>query len=112
MNWAEDRTAPESVIAGKAKEAPRLPNGQTSNPPKPERPYPAVEPEIIATRPVYPFPSIARYTGTGDTTSAANYRMVKDVTPAWPVHDYLALRLLRPGAQKPFQVSGGKIVPQ
>lgn len=49
--WAEQGTAPGSVTTYQT---------DTAN-------------NVVATRPVYPYPSVAKYTGTGDWHAAANY---------------------------------------
>lgn len=42
---------------------------------------------VTASRPVYPYPAVAKYTGTGDWHSSANYTqgapLYNDVAPAW-----------------------------
>ncbi len=57
--WVENGTAPEAIIATKA--AGRPPGGGT----------PAASPAM--TRPLCPFPQVARYKGNGDTNSAESF---------------------------------------
>ncbi|MGI5502343.1 tannase/feruloyl esterase family alpha/beta hydrolase [Lentzea sp. CA-135723] len=52
MNWVENGTAPDSIIA--------------------ERFDPDAG-EVVATRPAYPYPLIPRYQGSGDPNDAANF---------------------------------------
>ncbi|SQC48927.1 hydrolase [Klebsiella pneumoniae] len=40
---------------------------------KVSQPYADAAPAVIATRPVYPFPAIARYNGRGDVNDGENY---------------------------------------
>ena len=66
-NWVERDQAPEQVIAHHlAKEQNYL------GLPRPRYPLPAGR--FDRTRPVYPYPAIARYKGAGDTSVAANWR--------------------------------------
>ncbi|HEY2601283.1 MAG TPA: tannase/feruloyl esterase family alpha/beta hydrolase [Thermoleophilaceae bacterium] len=53
LSWVEQGTAPSQVIASASA------NGQ-----------------VTRTRPVYPYPLVARYNGTGDTNDAANFHPV------------------------------------
>jgi feruloyl esterase len=50
MDWVEKNRAPESIIASQL----------------------AGE-KIIRTRPLFPYPSVARYSGRGDINEAANW---------------------------------------
>ncbi|MFC4080370.1 tannase/feruloyl esterase family alpha/beta hydrolase [Amycolatopsis samaneae] len=64
--WVEHGTAPSSVVAtGKDQ-------GGT----------------VLRTRPVYPYPLRAKYTGTGSSDDAANFRPVPPVTPPHDVVDW------------------------
>ncbi|AHI25874.1 putative hydrolase [Komagataeibacter xylinus E25] len=51
--------------------------GQIHMAPMPSQPYARPNATAIASRPVYPYPYIARYTGAGDVNDARNYRPVK-----------------------------------
>jgi feruloyl esterase len=50
MNWVERGTAPEEVIA-----------------------WTVADGSVARTRPVYPYPSVARYAGSGNVNDAANF---------------------------------------
>jgi feruloyl esterase len=62
MNWVEDRAAPARVVATQT-------DGDT----------------VVRTRPVFPYPLVARYTGTGSTDDAANFVAAK---PEHPTQDH------------------------
>ena len=70
IEWVERGVAPDAVIA-------RAPQAPTTG----ER-----------SRPVYPYPSIARYGGTGDPNAASSYvraaPLVSAETPAWAGSDF------------------------
>ncbi|HJT06648.1 MAG TPA: tannase/feruloyl esterase family alpha/beta hydrolase [Stellaceae bacterium] len=55
VNWRETGVAPDQIIAS------RVVGGQT-----------------VETRPLCPYPQVARYIGTGDTNVAANFRCVEE----------------------------------
>jgi feruloyl esterase len=66
-NWVEKRQAPDQVLAHHfVKEQNYL------GLPRPR--YPLPEGSFDRTRPVYPYPAIARYKGKGDATQAASWR--------------------------------------
>lgn len=54
MNWVENRTAPAKVVATRSE-------GGT----------------VVRSRPVFPYPLVARYTGTGSIDDAANFTAVR-----------------------------------
>jgi tannase/feruloyl esterase len=62
MNWVEDRAAPARVVAT-----------ETSGG------------SVVRTRPVFPYPLVARYTGTGSIDDAANFTAAK---PRHPTDDH------------------------
>jgi Tannase and feruloyl esterase len=57
--WVEDGVAPEQVIATKYKSGSNPPNG------------------VARTRPLCPYPQIARWKGSGSTDDAANFVCTK-----------------------------------
>jgi hypothetical protein len=63
MNWVENRAAPSKVVASQSD------NGGT----------------VIRTRPVFPYPLVARYDGTGSTDDAANFTAT---APEHPTNDH------------------------
>jgi len=90
------------IMAGRTAGAAPGPGGrQQSN-----EPYATPNQPTVATRPVYPYPYIARYKGVRDTNDAANYQPVKapDV-----VFNSESERLTGPDNQKFYHVEGGKL---
>ncbi|MCP6456788.1 tannase/feruloyl esterase family alpha/beta hydrolase, partial [Klebsiella pneumoniae] len=82
MRWTEEGIAPQEIMAGKrataAADLPPMtekPDAQTQfhGVQKVSQPYADAAPAVIATRPVYPFPAIARYNGRGDVNDGENY---------------------------------------
>ncbi|HKT02810.1 MAG TPA: tannase/feruloyl esterase family alpha/beta hydrolase [Rugosimonospora sp.] len=63
LNWVEGGTAPNRVVATEL-------NGST----------------VVRTRPVFPYPLVARYDGTGSTDDAANF---VPANPPAPVNDHI-----------------------
>jgi len=63
------------------------------------------------TRPIYPFPYMARYTGKGDPNDATSYEPVKSAALIPEVFDTEATRLIGPNTQKFYHVENGHLVP-
>ena len=63
-------------------------------------PYASPVPALKATRPVYPYPYIAVYTGHGSTNDAANYKPVKSEAFAKVIFGNEANALIGPDNQK------------
>lgn len=61
MNWVEDGAAPAKVVATQSDDG-----------------------SVVRTRPVFPYPLVARYTGTGSIDDAANFTAAK---PEHPTQD-------------------------
>lgn len=76
----------------------------------PSTPYAQPAQTTIATRPVYPYPYVAKYKGTGDTKDAANYEPVKIPYTLPVVFNTEALKLIGPNNQKFYHVENGKLV--
>jgi feruloyl esterase len=68
MAWVENGKAPEKLVASKGADmhGPGGPGG-----PHPEVSAPSSSPKL--TRPVFPYPSVARFSGTGDLNDAASF---------------------------------------
>lgn len=78
MRWVEAGEAPEVIIAGRPAPQPGRDSGPPSGPgagPPPAGPPPEPEanPVLLRTRPVFPYPAVARYQGHGSTDQAANF---------------------------------------
>jgi feruloyl esterase len=69
-NWVEKGQAPEKMIVGHLKQE------QTYNG-LPRLRYPVDPARIDRTRPVYPYPTVAKWSGTGDSNDAATWEPVK-----------------------------------
>ncbi len=84
MLWVERGIAPGALIAS---HFPEVPPG--TSPGAPSGPgAPAAQPKPDRTRPIYPYPYIAQYTGKGSIDDAANFvqgpaRPAPAVMPAW-----------------------------
>jgi len=63
------------------------------------------------TRPVYPFPYMASYSGKGDPNDAASYRPVRSGAPVPQVFDTEAARLFGPRTQLFYHIESGQLVP-
>jgi feruloyl esterase len=109
--WVEHGAAPDRIMADKI--ADRGPGG---GPPRGggERPAPLQAPAsaALATRPVFAYPQVAHYTGSGDVNNAANYVAVTS-----PALDPSVLRLagaafMAPDVLRTYEVKDGKLVMQ
>jgi feruloyl esterase len=73
-------------------------------------PYPMPASPTVYTRPIYPYPFIAHYTGKGDSTDAANYEPVKAPVSVPMAFTTEATKLIGPNNQKFYHVEDGKLV--
>ncbi len=120
MAWTELGSAPKEIITGKRQqvaESGMLPAGKAPSAQqqfhgvsKPSQPYAAVPVAVTATRPVFPYPYIARYSGKGSADDAANYVAVKSaefdrLTLGKPASDFIG-----PDNQKAYRVQDGRLV--
>ncbi|MBC2665668.1 tannase/feruloyl esterase family alpha/beta hydrolase [Novosphingobium flavum] len=102
MAWTELGRAPAQLVVGKrAAEKPAPPSRSPS-------PYAAPAQPTVFTRPVFPFPQVARYSGKGDRALAGSYVPVRLPAPA--VSGTQALELFGPDNQSAYQVSGNELV--
>jgi len=135
MAWTEIKQAPQVILAGKTANQQMGPGGpQQAGPGGPggpggrggpfgpggpgpgqgggqaSTPYAQPAQPTIATRPVYPYPYVAKYKGTGDLKDAANYEPDK-VPEALPlVFNTEATKLIGPDNQKFYHVENGQLV--
>jgi Tannase and feruloyl esterase len=109
MAWTELGRAPAQLITGKLARADGDP---PAGPPAPRgiRPVAPPAPAYVATRPVYPWPSIARYNGKGDTKDATSYGPVRSPAATARLTDNEALSLIGPDNQKSYTVEQGKLI--
>lgn len=125
MAWTEDGQAPNKLIAGKrdVATAPAIPMGppkadgdkssaeaQFHGVQKPRSPVAAPAANVTATRPVFPYPYIARYTGKGDVNDASNYRAVKSQSFDKIVFGQPAASYVGPDNQHDFDVEDGRLI--
>ncbi len=111
MAWTEMKQAPQMIVAGKTASrqmGPGGPGGPGGG--QASRPYAQPAQLTIATRPVYPYPYVARYKGTGDTTDAANYVPAKAPEASPLVFDTEAAKLIGPDNLKFYHVENGRLV--
>jgi feruloyl esterase len=100
MMWVERGIAPEQIIA-------------SHNPADDHRGLPGMAPNapphaaeaIDATRPVFAYPKVAHYKGTGSTNDAANF-VAANPTVTEPAVDWLGARYLVPSTQQLCTASG------
>lgn len=130
MAWTELQRAPAALLTGKLAHA--APDFMAGPPPSgvPEQGKPAqaaptlhVAPmpssplaqpwgEVKATRPVYPWPLMARYRGQGDVNNAASYQPVPSAVTLPLVFNSLASRLIGPDNQRNYRVEKGSLTVQ
>ncbi len=121
MAWTELKRAPTRLIAGKEATSgpgpggpppggPPAAGGRPHADPFPSNPYATPDAAPLATRPVYPYPAIARYVGHGDAKDAANYRPAASPVRHPLVFDSWAATLVGPGNQKTWRVDAGQLV--
>jgi feruloyl esterase len=118
MAWTELHRAPAMIIAGKAVDNPNdKSQGGPRGPASPGGPWAERFPFAMRnqanqyTRPVYPFPYIARYKGHGDPNNAENYEPVKSAAPSPQAFDTQVTQLIGPGTQKFYHVQRGQLLP-
>lgn len=111
MNWVEGGEPPSQILAGKTPKPSQVIGAADVIQPGVTKPYAAPQPPLIAVRPLYPSPSIARYDGTGDPADANHYRPFVDRRKPWPDHAYVAVQLMGPYKPADFEVRQGQIGP-
>jgi hypothetical protein len=65
----------------------------------------------IASRPIYPFPQIAHYSGKGDRAKASSYVSAPSPVKEPAKIDWFGAFMLRPGFQKQYVVRDDQIFP-
>jgi hypothetical protein len=94
MGWVESGKAPAAIQTSTAQGEPSefgQPASVGSSQDHPPGPPPASAAALPRSRPVYPFPAVARYTGQGDANVAANYvegsALVNEAVRNWAGED-------------------------
>ncbi len=101
---AEGPRGPGPVASG-----PPAAGGRLHADPFPGNPFASPDAPALATRPVYPYPAIARYVGRGDANDAANYRPAASPVARPLAFDSWAATLVGPDNQKTWRVEGGRL---
>lgn len=131
MAWTEAEQAPQQLMTAKVTQPAEtfLPSAGRKGPlPPPGKPdasaaaqqfhglaqpsSPLATPAktVLATRPVFPYPQLAVYSGEGDPKLAANYQAVKSAAFEQVIFGQPALRFIGPDNQQDYEVKQGKLV--
>jgi feruloyl esterase len=111
MAWVEMHQEPKMLIARRAS-GPNASGGQfSSTNPIPNAPYAEPAQPTAYTRPIFPFPMVAEYTGKGDVNDAANYKAVKGPLKTPEVFDnQTEKKLLGPNNQKFYKAMNDQLL--
>ena len=130
MSWVENATAPDRIIAGHADSpfpmAPPagskpphdagpppadMPPPAGSRPPRDAGPPPAdmPPPRVTRTRPVFAYPAVAKYSGSGSVDDAKSFVATSALTPEPATYDWEGARFMTPGFHKTCRVVDGKL---
>jgi hypothetical protein len=111
MAWVESGTAPDKIVAAQVPERPRgPPPGMMAPPANDPAPLPSLNAKTLRSRPIYPYPSVAKYSGKGSADEAASFVAAPGliVDPdgyAWEGADFY-----KPDSLKSYAVKDGKLV--
>jgi feruloyl esterase len=108
MAWVELKEAPDHIVTGKTPPQPQGQGGPGGG--GPNYPLATANRETLYTRPIYPFPSVARYSGKGDPNDAANYVRAKAPVTLPQRFNSQAEALIGPNNQAFYGVSNGQLV--
>jgi feruloyl esterase len=112
MAWVEQRQPPQMIVAGKPATQRNAPPGEGGGGGNaaPRYPYaPAAQP-VVLTRPVFPFPNIARHDGKGDKNDPASYTPVKSQVKIPQALNSRAMTLVGPDNHSFYRVVNGQLV--
>ena len=131
MNWAEQGEAPAMLLTGKTAPQDRQPTqgmkiqpsqeekGETSSAEDPSVqshgiqklsiPIAVAAAKVVYTRPVFPYPYIAKYNGRGDKRAPENYRAIKPEAYDRMHLDSPIRGVLGPDNQKNYTVKSGQL---
>jgi Tannase and feruloyl esterase len=95
MNWIETGKAPDAIASSNDQAASNN-FGQPQGMGAPKgAPPPEPAPTVRMTRPVFPYPAVAAYKGSGDVNEAANYEKGKPFYTK-PVSDWIGADFFKP----------------
>ena len=99
------------LVAGRVQQAAN-PRGQFSNPGGGNVPNPVAPPPQPTdyTRPIYPWPMVAKYSGKGDVSDAASYVAVKGPAQTPQTFHAQTMKLLGPDNQKFYRAENGELL--
>lgn len=115
MAWVETKKTPMVIVAGKPVPQTRTGGGgfgAQGAPGAPPNYPPYADPDgpTVYTRPIYPFPNVAKYKGTGDKSDAANYEEAKGPMKTPQVFTNEAAKLVGANNQKFYKVENDNLV--
>lgn len=126
MAWTEQQVAPQALMTGKSAQQAnmdmppmplqgKMPAGNASaevqfhGVQRASSPLATAMPPLKATRPVFPYPYIAQYKGTGSLDKAENYAAVKSAAYDNLVVSKPASDFIGPDNQKNYVAKGGRL---
>jgi Tannase and feruloyl esterase len=113
MGWTERGQAPEMLLASKtATQRSAIPGDVGQAQPGSGPVYPLAPPaqSALFSRPVFPFPAIARYDGSGDPNALASYHAEVSAGAVPQVLNSRSEQLIGPDNQADYRVIGGRLV--
>jgi feruloyl esterase len=114
MSWTEVHHAPNGIITGKAERGSNPPEASSIGAAAKRAATPFAAPllKLSATRPVFPYPAVARYIGKGAPADAINYESARSRAPIPATKNYEALKLVGPDNQHQYAVKDGRVTVQ
>ncbi len=113
MAWVEQQQKPEMIVAGKtANQRNTIPGeGMPGSAAAAVRmPYALPAQPVVLTRPVFPFPNIARYDGKGDRNDPASYQPMKSSVQIPQALNSHAMTLIGPDNHAFYKAENGQLV--
>ena len=114
MAWVESGQAPDRIVAGQpAFDRPPMmgpPPGDHDGPPPADMGPPPPAP-IKAERPIFAYPQVARYAGTGEVSRPENWIAAQPSTPEPTSYDWEGANFMKPDFHLEYTVKDGAAVP-
>jgi len=109
--WVETGAPPQQIIAAKVAEEDNGPLGGLpgSHIADHNIPLPQADEAALATRPIYPFPLVARYAGSGNPKVATSFVPATSPVVESPLVEWYGMALLAPDNQRDYHVDNGKL---